>query len=91
MSGFLSPNETEDEMLEIREFIDENDVVTGSNVVNLKEELSQTNDILGGGVGKNTGFDSDLLIYTPTLLPNHSFINFSLLLIHLLNYLLTHS
>jgi len=55
MSEFSLPNEGDDEMLEIREFIDENDVITTSNVVNLKEELSQTNDIVGNSLGSEKG------------------------------------
>ena len=54
MSDFLA-NENEEAMLEIREFLDDNDVVTGSNVVNLKDELSQTKDLIGGDVGNNIG------------------------------------
>ncbi len=54
MSDFLV-NDNEEAMLEIREFLDDNDVVTGSNVVNLKDELSQTKDMMGGDVGNNTG------------------------------------
>lgn len=54
MSDFLV-NDNEEAMLEIREFLDDNDVVTGSNVVNLKDELSQTKDMIGGDVGNKTG------------------------------------
>ncbi len=90
MSGFLSPNEAEDEMLEIREFIDDNDVVTGSNVVNLKEELNQTNDIIGNSFGKSTGFDSDSLIYIPTMLHPNSRVHFSFCSLIALTYLLTY-